>query len=297
MKYFGGGELVPPFGVNDAVASGAAELGHTAPYFAVGKIRSSMYFTTFPYGLTATELSGWIRFGGGQDLWDEAYAEHNLKPFWAGSSGAQAGGWFKRPIESLADLQGMKMRIAGLGGDVMRKVGVTTVNTPPQEIFTALSTGVVDAAEFVGPWNDLALGLFKVAPWYYMPAFHEPGPGLECIANLEFWENLAPDLQAVIRAASAATAEETTADYAFHNARVLASLVREHPEIKIAAFPADVVAALGTAAKEAIADYPAGDPMSERIHERYFQYVRDCAAYGHAMEERVYAERAAVWGV
>jgi TRAP-type mannitol/chloroaromatic compound transport system substrate-binding protein len=295
VTYFGGGELVPPFGVFDAVSTGAAEFGHTASYFAVGQVRAAMYFTTFPYGLTQSELAGWIRFGGGQALWEEAYAPYGVKPFYAGGSGAQAGGWFRKPITSLDDLQGLKMRIAGLGGDIMKRIGVNTVLTPPSEIFPALQSGVVDAAEFVGPWNDVALGLYQVAPYYYMPAFHEPGAGLECIVNMAFYDGLSPQLKRVVAAAAAQTADETVADFRYHNTRVLQDLVARG--VTVSAFPDDVVAALGVAAREAIDAYPAGDAMSEKIHGPYFDFVRACAAYGAAMEGRVYADRAKVWGV
>ena len=293
VTYFGGGELVPPFGVFDAVATGAAEFGHTAPYFAVGQVPATMYFTTFPYGLTANELAGWIHFGGGQALWDEAYAPYGVKPFYAGNSGTQAGGWFKKEIRSLDDLNGLKMRIAGLGGDVMKRVGVTTVLTPPSEIYTSLQTGVVDAAEFVGPWNDLALGLHQVAPYYYMPGFAEPGPGLEAIVNLEFYENLSPWLKSVVRNAAAATEAETTAEFRYQNTRVLSDLVSRGA--KVSAFPQDVVDALGRASREAIEAYPK-DEMSRKIHEGYVDYVRQATAYAAAMEGRLYAERATVWG-
>lgn len=293
VSYFGGGELVPPFGVFDAVATGAAEFGHTAPYFAVGQVHSAMYFTTFPYALMQEELSGWLRYGGGQALWDEAYAPFGVKPFYAGGSGTQAGGWFKRQITSLDDLEGLKMRIAGLGGDVMKKLGVSTVLTPPGEVFLALQSGVVDAAEFVGPWNDFALGLYQVAPYYYLPAFHEPGAALECIVNLAFYDGLSPHLKTVVEAAATATAEETYADFRYHNTRVLKELITRG--VKVAAFPDDVVSALGNASKEVIAAYPKGDPMSEKIHPAYFDYVRDCAAYGAAVEGRLYADRARVW--
>jgi TRAP-type mannitol/chloroaromatic compound transport system substrate-binding protein len=293
VTYFGGGELVPPFGVFDAVASGAAEFGHTAPYFAVGQVRSAMYFTTFPYALTQNELAGWIRFGGGQELWDEAYAPHGVKPFYAGGSGAQAGGWFKKEIRSIDDLQGLKMRIAGLGGDVMKRLGVAAVITPPAEIFTALQTGVVDAAEFVGPWNDLALGLHRVAPYYYMPGFAEPGPALEAIVNLEFYEGLSPWLKTVVANAAAATADETVADFRYHNTRVLREL--ESKGARPSLFPEDVVARLGEASRAAIEAYPQGDPMCERIHGPYFDYVRACARYGALMEGRLMMDRAAVW--
>jgi TRAP-type mannitol/chloroaromatic compound transport system substrate-binding protein len=295
VKYHGGGELVPPFGVFDAVSSGAAAFGHTASYFAVGQVRATMYFTTFPYGLMQEELSGWIRFGGGQALWDEAYAPFGVKPFYAGGSGTQAGGWFKKQIGSLDDMQGLTMRIAGLGGDIMRRIGVNTVLTPPGEIFTALQTGVVDAAEFVGPWNDVALGLYQVAPYYYLPAFHEPGAALECIVNLEFFENLSPWLKTVVETAATATADETYGDFRFHNTMVLRQLVDQGAVVS--AFPDDVVDALGAASLAAIEAYPQGDAMSEKIHGPYFDYVRHCAAYGAAVEGRTYADRARVWGV
>ncbi len=295
VRYFGGGELVPPFGVFDAVATGAAQFGHTAPYFAVGQVRAAMYFTTFPYGLMQEELAGWIRFGGGQALWEEAYAPFGVKPFYAGGSGTQAGGWFKRRITSLDDMQGLKMRIAGLGGDVLAKIGATAVLTPPGEIFAALQSGVVDAAEFVGPWNDVALGLFQVAPYYYLPAFHEPGPALECIVNMAFYDGLSPQLKRVIENAAGATADETYADFRYHNTRVLKELIGRG--VSIEAFPDDVVAALGKASREVIDAYPAGDAMSQKIHGAYVDYIRDCAVYGAAMEGRMYEERAQVWGV
>lgn len=295
VAYFGGGELVPPFGVFDAVATGAAEFGHTASYFAVGQVRAAMYFTTFPYGLMQEELSGWIRFGGGQELWDEAYAPYGVKPFYAGGSGTQAGGWFRKEIRSLADLQGLRMRIAGLGGDIMKRVGVTTMLTPPGEIFTAMQTNLVDAAEFVGPWNDVALGLYQVAPYYYLPAFHEPGAALECIVNQEFFDGLSPQLKRVVEVSAMATAEETYGDFRYHNTRVLQDLIARG--VTVSAFPDDVVDALGEASKAAIAAYPNGDPMSEKIHAAYFDYVRQCAVYGRAVEGQTYIDRARVWGV
>jgi TRAP-type mannitol/chloroaromatic compound transport system substrate-binding protein len=295
VQYFGGGELVPPFGVNDAVSTGAADMGHTAAYFAAGKIKATMYFTTLPYGLSASEISGWIQHGGGQALWDELYQPFNLKPLPVGNSMSQAGGWFKKPINSLDDLQGLKMRIAGLGGAVMQKIGMSTVNLPPPEIFPALQSGVVDAAEFVGPWNDVALGLSSVAPHYYMPAPHEPGALLECLINLEVWNSLTDSQRAIIEAAALAQSEETTGAYAYNNAIVLEQLIKDG--VVPGAFPDDVVAALGVAAKEVIAAYPIGDPMSEKIHGGYVDYIKQCALNGKLLEGQMYMNRAAVWGV
>jgi len=171
---------------------------------------------------------------------------------------------------------------------------VATVLTPPAEIFPALQSGVVDAAEFVGPWNDLALGLYQVAPYYYLPAFHEPGPALECIVNMAFYDSLSPQLKRVVEAAAMATAEETYADFRHHNTRTLRELVDKG--VIVSAFPDDVSAALAQASRDVIAAYPAGDAMSEKIHPAYMAHVRDCAAYGAAVEGRMYADRAKVWG-
>ncbi|WP_116086489.1 TRAP transporter substrate-binding protein [Tropicimonas sp. IMCC34011] len=295
VEYFGGGELVPPYAVNDAVSSGAAEMGHSAPYFAAGKIPATMYFTNMPYGLSANELGGWIRYGGGQDLWDELYAPFNLKPFWAGSSMAQAGGWFRRPIESLDDLQGLKMRIAGLGGEIMQKVGVSSVNLPPSEIFPALQSGVVDAAEFVGPWNDVALGLAKVAPYYYMPAPHETGAGLETIFRMDVWEEFTPAQKVIAESVVSAVADETTTAFAYNNAVALEQLMADG--VTPTVFPNDVVDALGKASIEVLEAYPAGDEMSEKVHGPYVEFIKQATQCGKVLEGQMYSDRARVWGI
>lgn len=295
VEYFGGGELVPPYAVNDAVSTGAAEMGHTSPYFAAGKIKAAMYFTNMPYGLSAAELGGWIRYGGGQELWDEAYAPFNLKPFWAGSSMAQAGGWFKKPINSLDDMQGLKMRIAGLGGAIMQKIGVSSVNLPAGEIFPALQSGVVDAAEFVGPWNDKALGLAKVAPHYYMPAPHETGAGLECIVRQDVWEEFTPAQKVIVESIISAVADETTTAFAYNNVVALQQLIAEG--VTPSVFPEDVVAALGKASIEVLEAYPAGDEMAEKVHKPYVEYIKQAVYCGKLLEGQMYADRARAWGL
>nr|WP_155129332.1 TRAP transporter substrate-binding protein [Pseudovibrio flavus] len=295
VAYHGGGEIVPPFEVFSAVSSGTVEIGHNAPYYQVGQIRSTMYFTAMPYGLDATEQSGWLRYGGGQELWDEAYAPFGVKPFYAGNSGTQAGGWFKKPIEKLDDLVGLKMRIAGLGGDIMRRLGVSTVLTPPPEIYPALQSGVVDAAEFVGPWNDMALGLYRIAPYYYLPAFHEPGAGLEMIVNKDFYEGLTAQQQTILANAAMAQAEDTTAEFRYNNARVLTAMIEQGA--KVSAFPPDVVEALGEATREILAAYPGDDELTQRIHNSYIEFMRQAAFYAKNVEGQLYKDRATVWGV
>ncbi|MGH6915589.1 MAG: TRAP transporter substrate-binding protein, partial [Geminicoccales bacterium] len=227
ITLFAAGELVPPFESLDAVQQGAADMAHGTPYYWVGKSKALNYFTTIPFGLSATELAAWLEFGDGKKLWEEVYAPFGVKPFYAGSSGVQAGGWFRDPIETVEDLSGLKFRIAGLGGEVMRRLGVNVVLLPPGEIMPALTSGAIDAAEWIGPWNDRAFGLYRVAKYYYVPAFHEPGPGLEIIVNRAKYEALPKDLQKIIEVAAAATAHRTLADFTFHNIVTLDPLLAE----------------------------------------------------------------------
>ena len=221
IKLFAAGELVPAFGGFDAVQSGAVQIAHGTPYYWAGKAPALHWFTGVPFGLTAPELAAWIYYGDGGKLWREIYDGFGVVGFYAGSSGVQAGGWFRKQIETVDDLQGLKFRIAGLGGEVMRRLGAVPVAMPPGEIMQSLTSGAIDAAEWIGPWNDRAFGLYKVAKFYYVPAFHEPGPGLEVIVNKAAWDGLTPDLQAIIEAAASAAASETYADFVYHNIEFL----------------------------------------------------------------------------
>src|SRR5690554_1501920 len=199
IRVHGAGELVPAMEVFDAVAAGTAEMGHSASYYWRGKVAASQFFTAVPFGMNTTETNGWLYHGGGQELWDEVYAKHNLKPFAVGNTTAQPGGWFKKEINSLADLQGLRLRLPGLAGEAMNRIGVTTVNMPGSEIFTSMQTGVLDAADWVSPYNDLAFGLHQVADYYYTSAWNEPSAVLEGTINLDAWNALPDDLKAVVR--------------------------------------------------------------------------------------------------
>ena len=161
VKPYGSGELVPAFGVFDAVAQGTAEMAHAAPYYWLNKNRASAFFCTVPGGLTAQEQNTWLYFGGGQKLWDELYSGFGLKSFPAGNTGSQMGGWFNREINQVEDLKGLKMRIPGLGGEVLNRLGGSSQTIPSQELFTAMQSGVIDALEWVGPWNDMALDFIE----------------------------------------------------------------------------------------------------------------------------------------
>ena len=183
IKVYGAGELVPAFEVFDAVSRGVVEMGHDASYYHKGKVDAAQFFAAIPFGLNYLELNGWLYYGGGLELWRELYEPFNLVPFPCGNTGVQMGGWFKKPINSIEDLKGLKMRIPGLGGEVLRRAGGTPVTMPGGAIFTALQTGAIQATEWVGAYNDVAFGLHKPAKDYYYPGFHEPGALPECILD------------------------------------------------------------------------------------------------------------------
>ena len=278
IRLYAAGELVPPFEGLDAVSSGTADCGHAPPYFWVGKAPVLNYFTGIPFGLTATELAAWIQYGGAMALWRELYDQFNVIPFYAGSSGVQAGGWFRNPIESLADLQGLKFRIAGLGGEVMRRLGVNTVLIPPGEIAPAMISGAVDAVEWIGPWNDRAFGLHRVAKYYYNPSFHEPGPGLEIIVNKDRFAALSPDLQAIVEAAASATAFDTLADFNFHNIESLQPLLDEEG-VESRMWPDDVVDAMARETWAVLEEVAETDDLTRRVHDSFMAFLRKCDTY------------------
>ena len=204
IKVYAAGELVPAFEVFDAVSRGTVEMGNGAAYYHKGKVDAAQFFTAIPFGLTMDEMNAWLYNGGGLELWRELYEPFNLIPFPCGSTDVQMGGWFNKEINSIEDLKGLKMRIPGLGGEVLRRAGGTPVSLPGSEIFTSLQTGVIDATEWVGPYNDVSFGLHKAAKYYYYPGWHEPGPILETIINKEAWESLPEDLQMLIEIANRA---------------------------------------------------------------------------------------------
>ena len=189
IKVFGAGQEVPALQSFDAVSSGAADVYHGAEYYWQGKSPAFNYFTTVPFGFTAAEQNAWIYHGGGQELWDELSAGYNIKAFMAANTGVQMGGWFRKEINTLEDLKGLTMRIPGLGGEVFRRLGVAATTIPGNEVYQALDSGNIDATEWIGPWNDMALGFYQIAPYYYWPGIHEAGPTLAAGWNLDVWNS------------------------------------------------------------------------------------------------------------
>ena len=286
IKLYATGELVPPFQSFDAVQTGTAQVAHGTPYYWASKSPALHFFTTVPFGLTAPELAAWLTFGEGGKLWREIYDGFGVVPFYAGSSGVQAGGWFRKEINTVDDLKGLKFRIAGLGAEVMRKLGAAPLTTPPGEIIQNLMTGAIDAAEWIGPWNDRAFGLQKVAKFYYVPAFHEPGPSLEVMVNKAAYEALTPDLRAVVEAAALASATESYADFTYHNIETFEPLVAED-KVEVRAFPDEVVRAMGKATFEVFEELAARDATAKRVHDSFAGFLRKADRYGQRFDLRL----------
>jgi len=266
-------------------------MGHGAAYYWKGQSEAAQFFTAIPFGMTAQEMNGWLYFGGGLELYRELYEPHNLIPFPAGSTGVQMGGWFNKEINSLADLQGLKMRIPGLGGEVLKRVGGTPVTLPGAEIFTALQTGSIDATEWIGPYNDLSFGFHKAARYYYYPGWQEPGPILECIVNREAFNALPNDLQAIVEIACSAVHDQITAEYTARNAASLQKL-KEEGEIEIRPFPDDVLRQLRDFTDEVVAELAAKHPLAARINESFQTYRKTVAEWTEISEHALLNTRA-----
>ena len=288
VRVYGAKELVPAFEVFDAVARGTAEMGHGAAYYWKGKREAAQFFAAVPFGLTAQEMNAWLYHGGGMELWREVYADFGLVPAAVGNSGVQMGGWFRKEIRSLEDLKGLKMRIPGLGGEVLRRAGGTPVNLPGGEIFTALQSGAIDATEWVGPYNDLAFGLYKAAKYYYYPGWHEPGTTLEAIINRKALEALPKDLQSIVLNACRVANQDMLAEYTARNNDALRVLVEKH-KVALRRFPGPALRRLKEISDEVVAEIAERDPLSRKVFESYRRFREKVIAW-HAISERAYLD-------
>ncbi len=284
VHVYGAGEMVPAMGVFDAVSQGVVEMGHGASYYWTGKVPAAVFFTSVPFGLTAQEINGWIHYGGGMELWQEVYAPFNLVPLAGGNSGVQMAGWFNKEINSVADLKGLKMRIPGLGGEVLSRAGGTAVTLPGGELYTSMQTGVIDATEWVGPYNDLALGLHEVARYYYYPGWHEPGSMLEFIVNKDALESLPPDLLAIVKSAARTVNQDMLDEYTARNNRALQDLVNNHG-VELRKLPDDVIIELHKATDEALAELVADDPLARRVYVSFRDFLDNVTQYHHISEQ------------
>ncbi|WPL15582.1 TRAP transporter solute receptor, DctP family [Thiorhodovibrio winogradskyi] len=283
VKVYGATELVPAFEVFDAVSAGTAEMGHGAAYYWKGKSEAAQFFTTVPFGLTAQEMNGWLYHGGGMELWRELYAKFNLVPAPAGNTGVQMAGWFNKEINSLEDLKGIKMRIPGLGGEVLKRAGGTPVNLPGGEIFTSLQSGAIDATEWIGPYNDLAFGLYKAAKYYYYPGWQEPGTTLEAMIHKPSFDKLPDDLKVIVMTACKAINLDMLSEYMARNPAALDTLVEEHG-VDVRPLPADVVARLRGLSGEVVAEIAEQDEFSKRVYASYQKFLKQSQAWSKISE-------------
>ena len=265
IKVFGANELVPPLGVFDYVSSGGAEMGHSGAYYWKGKTEAAQFFSSVPFGMTAQEMNAWLYYGDGLQLWEKVYKDFNLVPRPAGNTGVQMGGWFNKEINSTDDLKGLKMRIPGLGGEVLARAGGTPFTLAGSEIFTSLQTGVIDATEWVGPYNDRAFGLHKAAKFYYYPGWHEPGPSLECIINKDAYNNLSKQHQSIIDIACKAANIDMISDYMSKNYQALEFFQKEKVQIK--QFPKEVLSKLNSISKEVLLELSNKDNLSKQVYD------------------------------
>lgn len=286
VHVYGAGELVPAFEVFDAVSQGVADAGHGAAYYWKGKIPASVFFTAVPFGMTAQEMNGWFHYGGGLELWRELYAPFNLVPFSGGSTGVQMAGWFNKEVNTADDLKGLKMRIPGLAGEVFTRAGGSSVRISGGELYTSLETGVIDAAEWVGPFNDLTLGLHQVAKYYYYPGWHEPGAMLELIVNADALAALPDDLQAIVSSAARAANQDMLDEFTARNNAALQELVEVHG-VELRRLPDEVLLALAKASEEVLAELVAQDSMAAKINQSYTSFYKNVRAY-HQISERAY---------
>ena len=296
VQYFAAGERVGAFDSFDAVASGNAQAYHAADYYWKGKHPGWAYFTAVPFGFTYTEINAWIRFGGGQQLWDELAGNYGLKCLMCGNTGVQMGGWFRKEINSADDLKGLKMRIPGLGGDVMAKLGASPVSLPGGQIYENLVSGAIDATEWVGPWNDSFMKFYEAAKYYYYPGMHEPAAMLSLGMNASWWGKLTKSDQLLIEAAASMENDVMMSEYNAKNGASLQKLVTDHG-VKLRQFNDDIYDSFGEASKEVFATVQSHSPLAAKIHGSFLNARKELGAWTKISDQAYVQQRNRVLGV
>jgi TRAP-type mannitol/chloroaromatic compound transport system substrate-binding protein len=269
IRVYSAGEMVPPLQALDAVINGTAEMSHSAAYYWQNKNQGLSFFTGVPYGMTSGEHSAWVRFLGGQQIWDEIYDQFGVQGFLSGNTNIQAGGWFRNELKGVDDLKGMRFRTPGLGGQVWQKMGASVTNLAAGEIFQALQSGTLDAAEFVGPYNDLALGFYQICKNYYFPSFIEPGLATEAVVNKAKYTALPKDLQEIVRTACQAEYDNVGSDFIANDPRALDTLVSKHG-VKIFQFPDSILEAGAKASVEVLNGIREGsNPLAKKTADSF----------------------------
>lgn len=286
IQHFAAGELIPALEGFNAVASGMVEMNAGNAYFWAGQVPAAQYFTAVPFGMNTQGMNAWIYHGGGQELWDELYASRGLIAMPMGNTGVQMTGWFREPVESVDDLNGLIMRIPGLAGQVYSELGVAVRLLPGGEIFPALERGVIDAAEFVGPYQDRRMGLHRAAKYYHTTGWHEPTNVTELLINKAAWDGLPADLQAIVRTAAMACNMESQAWCESVNADALQDLVENHG-VTATPLPDDVVDRLREVTQDVLSDMANDDPETRAIHDAFMEF-RDKHATWAGVSERTF---------
>lgn len=289
IQVFGAGELIPAFEGFDAVRAGTVEMNHANSYFWTGKTFAAQYFTAVPFGLNFQGMNGWLYDGGGIDLWNEVYAPFGMVAMPCGNTGVQMTGWFKKEIKSVADLKGLKMRIPGLAGKVYANLGVDVKVLPGGEIFPALERGVIDAAEFVGPYQDRRLGLQKAAKYYYTTGWHEAATVSELLINKAAWDKLPKDLQAIVSNAAAACNVISEGWCQKANSEAMEDLVKNQKVIA-KPLPDSVIKALRSETEKVLAEAVAKDPLVKKVHDSYMGFKAKYDRWVEVSEEQYHSK-------
>ena len=296
VTYFAAGERVGAFDSFDEVASGNAQGYHAADYYWKGRHPGWGYFTAVPFGLTYDEMNAWIRHGGGQELWDELGEQFGLKGLMAGSTGTQAGGWFNKEMNSPDDFNGLKMRIPGLGGDVIGKLGGSPVTVPGGQIYENLVSGAIDATEWVGAWNDEIMKFYEAAKYYYTSGMHEPGSMIAAGFNKKFWEDLSDTDKTIIEAAATAENEMMMSEYNGKSAAAFKRLVTDHG-VQVRAFNEDIWDALAEGADEVFEEARQHSDLANRIHESCMKARKEIGGWLQTTTGDYLNQRNRIYGV
>ena len=296
VNYFAANERVKAFDSFDEVASGNAQMYHGADYYWKGKHPGWAYFCAVPFGMTYTEINAWMKFGGGQELHDELAAGYGLKCLPCGNTGVQMGGWFRKEMNTAADFKGLKMRIPGLGGDVISKLGASPVSLPGGQIYENLISGAIDATEWVGPWNDSFMKLYEAAKYYYYPGMHEPGAQLTLGMNKKFWDGLSEADQMTIMAAAETENSVMMAEFNANNGASLSKLISEQG-VKLRSFSDDIYDSFGEATEEVFEEVQQHDALAKKIHQSFIASRNEVGAWAKISDQAYVQQRNRVLGL
>ncbi len=287
IRVFGGGELVPPLEVFEAVSSGTAQMGSGASYYWAGRAAATQFFSTVPFGMNAQQMNAWLTAGDGMQLWEELYDGFNMIPFNAGNTGVQMGGWFNKKIDTPEDFRGLKMRMPGLGGKVLEKMGGSAVLLAGGEIYTGLERGVIDATEWIGPFHDYHMGFHKIAKYYYYPGWHEPGTTLEMVVNKRHFNTLPKSFQTILRQATQRLSMWTLAAFEAQNASYLQK-IKEEAKVLILPFSKEVLTTLREKTEEVLSELSATDPVSAKVYKSYRSFHTKANEWAQLTEKAYY---------